>query len=57
MAAMYEMAVPPPAQLYLDSTGINYQTVWEESIEIIEMYFMALNIRETKNGCIRVSLN
>lgn len=47
MVATHEIAVSS-AQLDLEYTVINHQTVWKDWIETMRMYFMALNIRVTK---------
>lgn len=48
MTTMHEIAVPLTAQLNLDSTVINQETVWEEWVEKMEMHFMVMNIGKTK---------
>lgn len=45
MTTTHEIAVPPPAQLNLDSTSTNHQEEW---IETTGRYFMEIIIRETK---------
>lgn len=45
---MPEIAIPPPAQLNSVSLAINHQMVWEEWMETMGMYFMVMNIKETK---------
>lgn len=44
MVTTHEIVVSS-AQLDLDYTVINHQTVWKDWIETMGMYFMALNIR------------
>lgn len=63
MATIHEISVPNLAQLNLDSTTTNHQTVWEEIIEtmgVYFIYFIAMDITETKKRrffFIRVDLN
>jgi hypothetical protein len=45
---MAELALTPPSPLTLDYTTSNQQTVWEEWLQNIEMYFIAANITDDK---------
>ena len=45
---MADIGIRPPPPLELDSSATNQQTVWEEWIENLEMYFIAANLNDKK---------
>ena len=45
---MAEFGIRPPPPLELDSTATNQQTVWEEWVENLSMYFIAANLTDKK---------
>ena len=45
---MAEHGITPPSPLHIDLSSSNQQTIWEEWLHNLEMYFLAANIEETK---------